>query len=139
MTRHLLAQSTPCFGSIRSYSGREARQRGFSTLVSLCLRHSEAKAEEQRRCAMAMDRERCAGRLRPCPERLLPVLDDLTNAVVAYLCAKHNDEADSRADVTEHPSYESPAKRVAIVAPSQSIPETRKTIALGAKSLRYPA
>ena len=28
MTRHLLAQSTPCFGSIRSYSGREARQRG---------------------------------------------------------------------------------------------------------------
>ena len=109
--------ATPCFGVIRCYSEKDARQRGFLEPVSLCLRHAEALSKQHHRCAIVNDRDRCSGGLRACPERLLSVLNDVTHEVAAYLCAKHFVEADSLPEVIDHSFYQSPAKRVAAVAP----------------------
>ena len=115
VTRARRASETPCFGTLETYNGREARERGFYDDVCLCLDHSRIRYDEFRRCAFRFDADRCSGSLRACPSRLCAPLDEITGEPAAYVCWYHFKEMDSCEQLIEHPRYEPPAKRVAAV------------------------
>ena len=115
----------PCFGVPTSFSGRNARERGFFDDVQLCLRHSREEHAKYHRCAVLFDVSRCRDPLRPCPERPQSVLDDITGNPAAFICRCHIEEIDSIERVTSHPQYRPSAKRRAAVSATQSRPEVR--------------
>ena len=104
-TRSRTSRGLACHGRVRLYTGKDARQRGFAHDVSLCYRHSSRQSDESLRCAAVFSNSECAGRLRPCPQRLNEVLDDLSDALSAYLCKKHSEDIESMPDVLNHPRY----------------------------------
>ena len=116
-TRHSSSTLSSCFGVISNYLEKEARQRGFLREVSLCYGHAKERLTAYNRCGLLFDRDRCSGPLRDCPERLWRALDDLAGAVVGYLCRRHAEEIDSKADVIESSFYTPPAKRSAAILP----------------------
>ena len=68
------------------------------------------------KCAAAsFSSSSCSSKLRPCPERLFEVLDDLSGCVSAHLCRHHGEIVDSITEVQEHPRYTPPPKRAAAV------------------------
>ena len=77
-TRSRTSRGLACHGRVRLYTGKDARQRGFAHDVSPCYRHSSRQSDESLRCAAVFSNSECAGRLRPCPQRLNEVLDDLS-------------------------------------------------------------
>ena len=102
-TRSRISRGLACHGRVRLYTGKDARQRGFAHDVSLCYRHSSRQSDESLRCAAVLGNKECAGRLRPCPQRLHKVWDDLSDAVSAYLCKKDSEDIESMPDVLDHP------------------------------------
>eukprot|EP00118_Oscarella_pearsei_P021514 m.242158 g.242158 ORF g.242158 m.242158 type:complete len:233 (+) comp40212_c0_seq4:428-1126(+) len=129
MTRARDSSYSACFGMISAFSGAAVPQRGFPSDVSLCLRHSRESYRYHHRCAITFDAERCLDPLRACPERLFPVLDDLTNATAsAYLCKRHVEKVDEIQSITKHRFYRPPAKRhFAAVAPREIVPSAGET------------
>eukprot|EP00118_Oscarella_pearsei_P006253 m.28392 g.28392 ORF g.28392 m.28392 type:complete len:944 (+) comp30747_c0_seq1:253-3084(+) len=125
---HRIVESS-CFGAVSTYTDRNARERGFLENTTLCITHSRLALTKFQRCAVLFDISRCDGPLRPCAERLLPVLDDLTNAVSAYLCRKHKEIIDSCRCVNNHPAYTPPAKRIALELESSLPPTSRFELA----------
>ena len=95
-----------CAGLTAVYAERDARLRGHKNDVTLCFRHSKEVLARSMKCAAAsFSSSSCSSKLRPCPERLFEVLDDLRGCVSAHLCRHHGEIADSITEVQEHPRY----------------------------------
>eukprot|EP00118_Oscarella_pearsei_P022184 m.253168 g.253168 ORF g.253168 m.253168 type:complete len:759 (+) comp40368_c2_seq5:2568-4844(+) len=115
ITRTRSATGRSCLGKISLYSGRSAREHGFSVGVALCLAHAKFRRDQFHHCAFLFDHDRCTGPFRACPERLQPVLDDITGQVSAYVCRKHKNDIDSCVRITEHPKYQPPPQRASVL------------------------
>ena len=63
VTRARRASETPSFGTLETYNGREARERGFYDDVCVCLDHSRIRYDEFRRCAFCFDADRLPARV----------------------------------------------------------------------------
>ena len=118
-----LAAEPSCFGDTSLFTGRDAKERGFRDSVRLCVAHSRLRCAEFQRCAFIFDSESCAKSLRPCPDRLFSVLDDLSNSVAAHVCRYHRSIMDEWNEVVEHPLYRPPPKRpvVAEIRPTLQV------------------
>ena len=120
VTRSREASESACKGDVIVYRGRDARERGYIDNVALCFTHSRLRRSEFNRCAVVFDRTSCYGVLHPCPERLFPVIDDLSEGVAAFVCRGHKEKVDSLESVISHPAYRPPPKRTAAVEPTVS-------------------
>ena len=121
VTRSREASESACKGDVIVYRGRDARERGYIDNVALCFTHSRLRRSEFNRCAVAFDRMSCYGVLHPCPERLFPVIDDLSEGVAAFVCRGHKEKVDSLESVISHPAYRPPPKRTAAVEPTVQV------------------
>ena len=88
------------------YAARDARLRGYKNDVTLSFCHSKEALTRSMKCAAAsFSSSRCSSKLRPCPERLFEVLDDLSCCVSAHLCRHQEEIVDYIKVVQEHPRY----------------------------------